>query len=535
MREYKLYELCNLITCGVAKKPDYFDSGVPFLSSRNIKTNRIILNDYRFISKKDHDELTKKNKPEKGDILYTRVGSFGEAAINTLDFEFSIFVSLTLIKPKHDLLNSKYLMYFLNSRETQELAKRSTTGSGVQNLNVSTVRNFRIPLPPLNDQIRIAEILTQAEKLIEQRKKSIELLDEFIQASFLHIFGDPLLNDKKWKEIDLKKCTTKIGSGSTPKGGKLIYQKTGISLIRSLNVYDNEFKYKNLAFISESQAEKLKNVEVKSNDVLFNITGGSVCRCTVVPDDVLPARVNQHVSILRPIPEILNSKFLSILLITKNIKSKLLGIGSYGGAVMQAITKEELQNFKIPIPPIEVQNQFDNIVSRAESLKADYQSSLIELENMYEVLSQKAFKGELKIDDFRVVENIGEVLSYTSQKREDEILEIIDSSTKSNNEKHLYEMPLDQYYNIPKEIISKYGNIENINEDWEYLLKKIFKNTPIDLNHLQEVYNQITYERANSFVFEDWKNFIFNELSKSKSFLKQKYNSKTNQIELLIK
>ena len=140
----KLNDICNVITCGVAKRPEYYDDGIPFLSSKNVKSDRFLLNDYKYVSKEDFLSLTKNNKPEKGDILYTRVGSFGEAAVIDFDFDFAIFVSLTLIKPKNDIVLSRYLMHYLNSPKIKHLAKNSTSGVGVQNLNVKVVREFPI-------------------------------------------------------------------------------------------------------------------------------------------------------------------------------------------------------------------------------------------------------------------------------------------------------------------------------------------------------------------------------------------------------
>ena len=93
--------------------------------------------------------------------------------------------------------------------------------------------------------------------------------------------------------------TTKIGSGATPKGGRESYGTEGISLIRSMNVHNGYFEYKELAHISDEQAEKLDNVTIHENDVLLYITGASVARCCITPNDVLPARVNQHVCIIR--------------------------------------------------------------------------------------------------------------------------------------------------------------------------------------------------------------------------------------------
>ena len=134
---------------------------------------------------------------------------------------------------------------------------------------------------------------------------------------------------------------------------------------------------------------------VDKGDVLFNITGASICRSSVVPNDVLPARVNQHVSILRPIKSIITSDFLSRFLISKNVKTKLLGVGSGGGAVMEAITKEQLQNIEVIVPPIELQNQFAERVQAIEAQKSQAQANLVKAEELFSSLLQRAFKGGL--------------------------------------------------------------------------------------------------------------------------------------------
>ena len=112
-----------------------------------------------------------------------------------------------------------------------------------------------------------------------------------------------------WVEKDLSKLCIKIGSGATPRGGNEAYKAKGISLIRSQNVLDFEFSYRGLAFIDDVQASKLSNVEVFKDDVLVNITGDSVARVCIVPKAVLPARVNQHVAILRVNKQKLDSYF----------------------------------------------------------------------------------------------------------------------------------------------------------------------------------------------------------------------------------
>lgn len=138
---------------------------------------------------------------------------------------------------------------------------------------------------------------------------------------------------------------TKVGSGSTPKGGKNSYKGGEVALIRSQNVRDMYFDYNGLAYINDEQAQELDNVEVKSGDILFNITGDSIARCCIVPDDVLPARVNQHVAIIRT-PSI-DSHYLMYKL--QSLKSYLLSI-SHGGSSRNAITKKGLENIEIKIP-----------------------------------------------------------------------------------------------------------------------------------------------------------------------------------------
>ncbi|MBC5833799.1 restriction endonuclease subunit S [Flavobacterium sp. F372] len=309
-------------------------------------------------------------------------------AFHYVDFPFKVKSSaMKILKAVENKASLRYLYYKMQTISIdKDLHKRYW---------ISKYSQIDIELPNLPTQQKIANILDKADELSQYNKQLIEKYEALTQSLFLDMFGDPVRNEKGWEKTELRNVTSKIGSGSTPRGGKEAYHSEGISLIRSLNIYDNEFKYKNLAFINDDQAKKLKNVTVESNDVLFNITGASVCRCTVVPDEVLPARVNQHVSILRPISEKLHPLFLSHLLISENIKNHLLGVGSAGGAVMEAITKEQLEKFKIPLPPIKLQIQFAERVAIIETQKQQAQEALVKSEALFQGLLQQAFNGEL--------------------------------------------------------------------------------------------------------------------------------------------
>jgi type I restriction enzyme, S subunit len=144
-------------------------------------------------------------------------------------------------------------------------------------------------------------------------------------------------------KVFLKDLTSKIGSGATPRGGSNAYKDSGISLIRSQNIRDFKFTYDGLAFIDEDQAKLLDNVAVLGNDILLNITGDSIARACLVPQDVLPARVNQHVSIIRCKDK---DEADYVLCYLQYLKKHLLTICKVGGT-RNALTKEVIENIEI--------------------------------------------------------------------------------------------------------------------------------------------------------------------------------------------
>ena len=206
------------------------------------------------------------------------------------------------------------------------------------------------------------------------------------------MFGDLIKNDKGWEIKKLGEVTNKISSGATPTGGKENYEISGISLIRSMNVHNGYFEYKDLAYISNEQARQLKNVEVELEDILLNITGASIARNCLVPSNIIPARVNQHVMIIRIKNKILNSIFLNNLFLNNVYKQKLINLGEANGATRQALTKIQIEKLEIILPPLSLQNEFAEFVTKTNKLKFEAEKSLKDMENLYESLMQKFFK-----------------------------------------------------------------------------------------------------------------------------------------------
>jgi len=168
---------------------------------------------------------------------------------------------------------------------------------------------------------------------------------------------------EEWKEYELGELITLIGSGATPKGGRDSYLGGNIALIRSQNVLDFSFSKLGLAYINEVQAEKLSNVEVYEKDVLLNITGDSVARVCIVPNNVLPARVNQHVAIIRGNDKV---DYRYLLYYLQYIKPQLLSL-SQGGATRNALTKKMIEELEVKMPSKGIQKEIVSILYALDS------------------------------------------------------------------------------------------------------------------------------------------------------------------------
>ena len=170
-----LQDLAYLITDGTHLTPKYTDEGKPFLSAQNVKPFRFMPERHRFVSEVDFNNYRSNRKPERGDVLLTRVGAgIGEAAVLDSDFEFAFYVSLCLIKIPTAFLSPDYLVLWLNSPEGRGSSKMRTYGKGASqgNLNLGLIRTFKVPLPPLAEQHRIVakvyELMTICDSLESQ-------------------------------------------------------------------------------------------------------------------------------------------------------------------------------------------------------------------------------------------------------------------------------------------------------------------------------------------------------------------------------
>jgi type I restriction enzyme S subunit len=301
-----------------------------------------------------------------------------------VDFPFAIGADgVKVLTLKDPSFNTKYYYFFLRSLKL--------TDAGYSR-HYKFLKESKLPLPiNLSDQLHIANLLSKAENLISQRKQSIALLDEFLKSTFLEMFGDPVRNEKGWK----LKLLSDYGKSRLGKmlDGKQIIGNNLKPYLRNSNVQWFSFKLDDLLEMDFDEKDKLE-FSLKYGDILM-CEGGDIGRCAIWRNQLQDCYFQKAIHRIR-----LNEEFVlpSYFVYMFRLYTSNGGLKVYmGAATISHLTGENLKKLRLPIPPIELQTQFAQIVEKTEALKVHYQSSLQELENLYGSLSQRAFRGELTL------------------------------------------------------------------------------------------------------------------------------------------
>ncbi|ELC2945112.1 restriction endonuclease subunit S [Campylobacter coli] len=399
-----LGEIC-FITDGTHKTPNYIETGIPFLSVKNISKGFFDLSDVKYISLEEHNKLIKRAKPEFEDILICRIGTLGKAIKISLEFEFSIFVSLGLLKPKVKII-SDYLVYFLNSYFIEGWINDNKVGGGTHTakLNLNILEKCPIALPPLKEQERIVGILDESFAKIDESIKILEQdllnLDELMQSALQKAFN-PLKDNVKenyklpqgweWKNLGEIANTS---SGGTPSRNKKEYWENGnIKWLKSGELNDGY-----IDFIEENITEEaIKNSSAKifqKGTLLIAMYGATAGKLGILN---LDSTTNQAICAF--LHKDKNIKFLEKFLFyfLFFLRDKIIK-DSFGGA-QPNINQTYIKNLQIPLPPIKEQEQIashlDELSSHVKNLKQNYQAQIKDLQELKNSLLDKAFKGNL--------------------------------------------------------------------------------------------------------------------------------------------
>ena len=346
--------------------------------------------------------LSTKASFQKGDVLYGKLRPYLNKVV-IADRPGFCTTEIIPLRPQ-TFVAAGYLRVFLRSPHFLRYAAAKNYGMKMPRLGTQDLESAAVPLPPLAEQKRIVakvdELMALCDRLALQQQEretrhaalaraslarfadaptpanlpflfhpSYAIPPADLRKSILTLAVQGLLvphdaESADWETRKLKELTTKMGSGSTPSGGKESYQETGVPLIRSMNVHFGGFVRHGLAFLNDEQAEKLRNVTVKADDVLLNITGASIGRVATAPKDMEGARVNQHVCILRPTAEII-PPFLELFLASPVVQNLIDDVQV--GATREALTKAMIEQFEIPVPSLAEQRR---IVAKVEQLMA---------------------------------------------------------------------------------------------------------------------------------------------------------------------
>ncbi len=406
-----LQDVCTTITDGAHFSPKEEPSGLPMASVKDLTRFGIEVANCKRISQEDFDNLVNQNcAPQIGDVLIAKDGnsSLDTVCIFNQKDRLVLLSSVAILRP-NDRITSDYLFYYLDSVETRRFLKENfRSGSAIPRVILRDFRRAPIPVPPIEVQKAIANVLRPLDEKIELNRQTNATLEAIAQAIFKEWFvhynypgaTGHLVDSElgpipaRWRVVTLEDVTSKIGSGATPRGGSNVYISEGVNLIRSQNVYDSEFVWSGLVHITEEHAEKLKNVTLKTGDVLINITGDSILRTCTVDKSMLPGRVNQHVAIVRPKPQI-PTHFLHQFLLLPATKAKMLNMSS--GATRKAMTKGTLENLEIILPAQNCLEAFENLTNPLFSrIQCNSQESRF-LAQIRDVLLPKLMRGEIAI------------------------------------------------------------------------------------------------------------------------------------------
>ena len=453
--DWKTYTLGELGPIKTGKTPPSslgagFGGTVPFVTPGDMNGQKWISDTDRYLNERGLSAVGSSLMPARS-VAVSCIGSdMGKAALLTRPSVTN--QQINTIAVDESRFNAEFVYYDLSVRQ-QEL-KAAASGSATPILNKGHFSGFEISVPPRATQNKIAEILGGLDDKIDLNRCINQTLEAMAQTIFKSWFvdfdpvkakiaaiqesRDPLraamsaisgkpdagldalpseqyeqlaataalfpdemeeseLGEipKGWSHRALAQLTDKIGSGSTPRGGKEVYLEEGVALIRSQNVYDSLFVWEGLARISDEAATQLKGVTVQEDDVLLNITGASILRTCVVEPDALPARVNQHVAIIRAKAGI-PPRFIHMHLLRPDIKSYLLGLNA--GASREAITKAHIESLTLLTPSPELLAAFQAVTAPLFSQVQNFAQQMRMLSELRSTLLPKLLSGDLSVE-----------------------------------------------------------------------------------------------------------------------------------------
>ena len=387
MNYVSIEELCEILNGYAFKSDNYVEEGVRIIRIANVQKGYIEDNTPVFCQY-DNLELEKYMLMEN-DLLISLTGNVGRVALLTKEFlPAALNQRVACLRLKNKEVLKKYLFYCLSANGFEEKCIRSAKGVAQKNMSTEWLKKYKIPLYSSNEQIQIVRSLDFISRTINNRKKQLQKLDELIQARFVEMFGEPTTNLKGWDEFALSEKLNVVG-GYAFKSNQFD-EISGIPILRIGNINAGFFKPVNLVYWKED--DNLERYAMYPGDLVMSLTGtvgkddyGNVC---ILGNDYEMYYLNQRNAKLE-IKEGLDKYYLSHLLKFEQIKKRLTGISR--GVRQANISNKDILNLVVPVPPIELQNQFADFVNQVNKSKVEIQQALEKTQLLFDSLMQQYF------------------------------------------------------------------------------------------------------------------------------------------------
>ncbi|HXN22416.1 MAG TPA: restriction endonuclease subunit S [Candidatus Dormibacteraeota bacterium] len=325
-----------------------------------------------------------------GSVLFSSRAPIGLVAINTVPMATN--QGLKSFVPKPERVHGKFLYWWL--RSNRSYLEQLGNGATFKEVSKTVVSRIEIPLPPLAEQRRIANVLDRAEALRAKRRAALAQLDTLTQSIFLDLFGDPA--SKGWPMTTIAQIAQNGSIRTGPFGSQLLHSEfvdKGVAVLGIDNAVANEFRWGKPRFIPQEKYRELERYTVRPGDVLITIMG-TCGRCVVVPDDVPLAINTKHLCCITLAPDKCLPVFLHAYFLRHPLARRYLDQAAKG-AIMNGLNMGIIKSMPIPLPPVQLQQDFARRVAAVEELKATCRTSLSELDALFNALQYRAFRGEL--------------------------------------------------------------------------------------------------------------------------------------------
>ncbi|MCU7997415.1 MULTISPECIES: restriction endonuclease subunit S [unclassified Shewanella] len=331
-------------------------------------------------------------------VLYSKLRPYLNKVVMP-DEEGLATTELVPLKPDSKRLDRAYLTYYLRSKTFVDWISEQVAGAKMPRVSMNVFWNHEIPIPfpddpakSLAEQKRIASILDKADAIRRKRKQAIQLADDFLRSVFLDMFGDPLVNSKKWQVQNLGELTTKITDGKHGDCEDEI--GSGYYFISAKDVNHGRINYENTRQINKKEFDEVhRRTDLQAGDLVMVNTGATIGRVAIVMNDEKTSKTTfqKSVAIIKPKGDLLNSNFLKYIFLLR-VKD-FASVGS--GSAIKNLLLSKMREFPIIVPPMELQCKFDRIVSHIESSSIRDAADSELNDELFNSLSQKAFAGEL--------------------------------------------------------------------------------------------------------------------------------------------